>query len=149
MVFFTENSFIRFFFLICKTIRACGVAWYPCGFGNKTTSSQVHCSTHGLQVDKAIDLRSNRNRPMNLSRRKLRQQTRKWRSVDFLLISLSRHFYVFSTWFQGETNPIHRQYIIVTCRLSDIGIRCHYFFMSEPFLDLKNIESSSFNLGFD
>ena len=41
MVSFTENSFICFFFLLCKTLRACGVAWYPCGFGSKVLQEKL------------------------------------------------------------------------------------------------------------
>jgi len=119
------------------------------GKKNMNDSYSIIFEIENNNASGAIDLRSNRNRPMILSRRKLRQQARKWRSVDFLLISLSCRFIDFSTWFQGETYPISRQYIIVICRLPDIRIRRCYFLMSEPFLDLENVESPGFNLGFN
>ena len=89
------------------------------------------------------------NRPMFLSRRKLSQQTRKTRSVDFLLISLDCHFCVFLTWFQGETDPIHWKNAIVTDRLRDLRVRRDACFVSEPFLDLEHVEGFGFDLGFN
>ena len=67
---------------------------------NYTISYNLYdAENYNFSASGAIDLRSNRNRLMILSRRKFSQQTRKWRSVDFLLISLSRHFSAFLTWF--------------------------------------------------
>lgn len=66
-------------------------------------------------------------------------------SIDFLRVSLACQL----RWFQGETDPILRQMVIVVCCLADVDLSSCALFVSEPFLDLEDIEVFGFHFGFD